>query len=251
MTHPDAPHDPAYPQEAAAEAERDRCEGPERPRSWWRHPILAIALVLAVAVTAVTIATVRANTMSCRTWTPVFSGYGTIRCQDQAVILQPRVASAPSKTHTALATLTGHTIKQGTTTTVVFEVITTAQLRRGSAPNPWEVAWVLWNYRDNSHFYALALKPNGWEVSKQDPAYPGSQRFLSTGDDRTFPVGLSYTVELTITTHDHARVDISVDGEHLTTVTDSHSPYLSGSLAAYTEDAVVTVEIISGPAGAA
>ena len=97
MTHPDAPHDPAYPQEAAAEAERDRCEGPERPRSWWRHPILAIALVLAVAVTAVTIATVRANTMSCRTWTPVFSGYGTIRCQDQAVILQPRVASAPSR----------------------------------------------------------------------------------------------------------------------------------------------------------
>lgn len=42
----------------------------------------------------------------------------------------------------------------------------------------------------NFRFYALCLKPNGWEVSKQDPAYKGGQRFLKSNTDtdpRKFP----------------------------------------------------------------
>ena len=73
-----------------------------------------------------------------------------------------------------------------------------------SKPNPWEVGWLLWCFspdpthpydpsptsNSNFRFYALTLKPNGWEVSKQDPSYKGGQRFLKSNtqeDPRKFP----------------------------------------------------------------
>ena len=73
-----------------------------------------------------------------------------------------------------------------------------------SKPNPWEVGWLLWCFspdpthpydpsptsNSNFRFYALCLKPNGWEVSKQDPSYQGGQRFLKSNDakdPRKFP----------------------------------------------------------------
>lgn len=94
-------------------------------------------------------------------------------------------------------------------------IVTTAQLRSpdnapptednpDSEPNPWEVGWLLWCFspdpthpydpsptsNSNFRFYALCLKPNGWEVSKQDPSYRGGQRFLKSNDakdPRKFP----------------------------------------------------------------
>ena len=73
-----------------------------------------------------------------------------------------------------------------------------------SKPNPWEVGWLLWCFspdpthpydpsptsNSNFRFYALCLKANGWEVSKQDPSYKGGQRFLKSNDakdQRKFP----------------------------------------------------------------
>lgn len=86
-------------------------------------------------------------------------------------------------------------------------IVTTAQLRNKDntpptkdnptgEPNPWEVGWLLWCFspdpthpydpsptsNSNFRFYALTLKPNGWEVSKQDPSYKGGQRFLKSND---------------------------------------------------------------------
>ena len=94
-------------------------------------------------------------------------------------------------------------------------MVTEAQLRNkdntpptpqnpDSKPNPWEVGWLLWCFspdpthtydpsptsNSNFRFYALCLKPNGWEVSKQDPSYKGGQRFLKSNDakdPRRFP----------------------------------------------------------------
>ena len=94
-------------------------------------------------------------------------------------------------------------------------IVTTQQLRNkdntpptpqnpDSKPNPWEVGWLLWCFspdpthpydpsptsNSNFRFYALCLKPNGWEVSKQDPSYTGGQRFLKSNadtDPRKFP----------------------------------------------------------------
>lgn len=73
-----------------------------------------------------------------------------------------------------------------------------------SKPNPWEVGWLLWCFSpdpthpydpsptsdSNFRFYAITLKPNGWDVSKQDPSYKGGQRFLKSNDakdPRKFP----------------------------------------------------------------
>lgn len=94
-------------------------------------------------------------------------------------------------------------------------IVTLAQLRNkdntpptkdnpDSKPNPWEVGWLLWCFspdpthpydpsptsNSNFRFYALCLKANGWEVSKQDPSYKGGQRFLKSNTDtdpRKFP----------------------------------------------------------------
>lgn len=94
-------------------------------------------------------------------------------------------------------------------------IVTVAQLRSPdntpptpsnpeSLPNPWEVGWLLWCFspdpthpydpsptsNSNFRFYALCLKSNGWEVSKQDPSYKGGQRFLKSNadtDPRKFP----------------------------------------------------------------
>ena len=117
---------------------------------------------------------------------------------------------------------------------------TEEQLRQGD-PNVWEVGWVLWNFKDNDHFYAVVLKPNGWEISKQDPAYPGSQRFLATGDDRTFPVGQAYRVEVE---QDWPRMTVRVDGRELTTIVDDERPYRGGAIGLYTEDARVRFQAL-------
>ena len=113
---------------------------------------------------------------------------------------------------------------------------------RGRRAQRLGVAWLLWNYTDNNHFYALALKPNGWEVSKQDTAYPGYQRFLSSGNTPVYPPGKSHDVTVTIDTTKTAEVTftITVDGQELGTVTDKQSPYRSGAVAAYCEDSDVT-----------
>ena len=94
-------------------------------------------------------------------------------------------------------------------------IVTTARLRNEDntpptpnnptgEPNPWEVGWLLWCFspdpthpydpsptsNSNFRFYAVVLKPNGWEVSKQDPSYKGGQRFLKSNDakdPRKFP----------------------------------------------------------------
>ena len=191
-------------------------------------------LVLAVAVTA------GANVWRVQPWSDgethgrwstLYTGYGRVTGTDRQVVLEPRAAASPDVTHGALV----HTPESYQDADFDVTVRTEKQVRRGE-PNVWEVGWVLWNFRDDEHFYAVALKPNGWEISKQDPAYPGNQRFVATGDDRTFPIGQDYRV----TVHqDWPRMTVSVDGRELATVVDTERPYRGGSVGLYTEDAKV------------
>lgn len=164
-------------------------------------------------------------------WTVLFTGYGEVTSDDGVVVLEPRSAASKDDTHAALVRTTQAFVDADFEVTVRTE----AQVRRGT-PNTWEVGWVLWNFRDNDHFYAVALKPNGWEISKQDPAYPGKQRFLATGEGRVFPVGRDYRVRVE---QDWPRMTVSVDGEELTTLVDEEAPYRSGYVGLYTEDARV------------
>lgn len=164
-------------------------------------------------------------------WSVLYTGYGHVVGTDQHVVLEPKAAASPDITHGSLV----HTTETYQDPDFEITMRTEEQVREGS-PNVWEVGWVLWNFRDDEHFYAVALKPNGWEVSKQDPAYPGNQRFIATGDDRKFPIGQDYKVRVE---HDWPRMTVSVDGQELATVVDEERPYRGGAIGLYTEDARV------------
>ena len=182
------------------------------------------------------------DAQKCSQWEIIFDGYGEASCADGLLRLKPTTADSHDKTHAGLARSTTVEIKAGEVQTIRTTMTTVEQLREDGSPNAWEVGWLLWNYSDNNHFYALALKPNGWEVSKQDPAYKGAQRFLSSGSTPVYPPGTSHDVIISIdaTSPSSATFSITVDGKDLGEVTDSESPYRSGAVAAYCEDSDVT-----------
>jgi hypothetical protein len=165
-------------------------------------------------------------------WTEVFSGYGSVETTDDGAVLSPMAPGStdPADTHAALVV----TEDSFGDLTVTAELRTQEQLRPGS-PNPWEVGWLLWHETDPQHFYALALKPNGWELSKQVPGAPGGQQFLTSGTTPRFPVGEWHRI--TVTQHG-AEITVSADGRPLTHHVDQ-DPYLAGAVGLYTEDAVV------------
>lgn len=205
-----------------------------------------IALLILVALLGlVARCTAERLAMICPEWNLAFDGYGSAHCEGGAVVLEPMASTQASETHAALALATTAGAEDGALTLVDAEMTTLAQLRTGSPPNVWEVAWLLWNYQDSEHFYALVLKSNGWEVSKQDPQYPGAQRFLASGTSPVFALGAPHSVRLLIDTREEGRMqaDIEVDGVRLATVVDEESPYSSGPVAAYTEDARVRLLI--------
>jgi len=173
-------------------------------------------------------------------WVAEFNGYGTTSiAQDGSNVLSlsPAASQSPSETHAALV----RTAQSFGNLDLTVRMRTVDQLRNGT-PNPWEVGWVLWHYGDNTHFYYVALKPNGWELGKEDPAYPGAQRFLGGDYSPTFAVGSWHTVRIQ---QSGATMTISADGATLGSVTDGERPYTSGAVGLYTEDAHVHVDTVS------
>lgn len=179
-------------------------------------------------------------------WNDEYNGLGRVtRANDRALgaalTLAPAVARSRSVTHAALVT---SRLSFGNAATDV-SVRTLQQLRTGSRPNAWEVGWILWHYRDNRHFYYLLLKPHGWELGKEDPAYRGNQRFLATGH-RRFPIGAWNHVSIRQV---GGTVTISVNGRLLARVVDRQRPYLDGRLGLYAEDSrVAFTRIVVRPA---
>jgi hypothetical protein len=170
-------------------------------------------------------------------WLSAFSGYGQSGIESDGthgnvLTLSPAASTSPSETHAALV----HSAATFADTDITLDMRTLQQLRSGSAPNPWETGWVLWHYADNTHFYYFIPKPNGWELGKEDPAYPGAQRFLAAGSSPSFVTGPWNTV--------HVRqvgnsITVWVNGAQVVSFTDNERPYSSGSLGLYTEDAHV------------
>lgn len=164
-------------------------------------------------------------------WAVRYTGYGQVTCNGQRVTLEPKSAENMDITYGGLV----HTAGTCRDADFAMTVNTEAQVRNGK-PNVWEVGWVLWNFQSDTRFYAVALKPNGWEISKQDPDYPGNQRFLTSGDSPQFPIGQDYRV--TVTQNDNGMT-VTADGEELATVVDTDNPYREGSVGLYTKDARV------------
>jgi hypothetical protein len=154
--------------------------------------------------------------------------------------LRPKASASPDETHSALLIT-----RKSYSGQVSFagRVQTVWQIRTGSPPNPWECAWIVWNYRDAAHFYYLALKPNGWELGKRDPDYPGGQRFLASGS-RKFAVGIWHRF---LVSQAGATITGRVNGMQLVRFTDAERPYGGGQLGIYAEDSEVQVDGITMP----
>jgi 1,2-diacylglycerol 3-beta-glucosyltransferase len=168
-------------------------------------------------------------------WLTVFTGYGHTEVTGSG--LAQTIMTAPSTTRSRRATHAALVVSRGRYADFVatLRVQTVRQLRRGAAgrPNPWEVGWVVWHYTSEHSFYALTLEPTGWLLSKQDPAYPGGERFLASGRTPRFRVGVPHRVGI-VQIGD--QITVSGDGQLLTRFTDTRRPYLRGSFGAYSED---------------
>jgi hypothetical protein len=169
-------------------------------------------------------------------WRSVFTGYGSTGQQPDGTLVLSPTPPTGSDTHAALIA--------GVTPYRDFDVRirlrTTAQLRR-PVPNPWERGWVLWHYTDPSHFYYLLLKTDGWEIGKEDPAYPGSQRFLATGPG-SYPLGQWHEVRIRQTADTMA---VWIDGAALATARDDANPHQEGLIGLYTEDATAEYQNVT------
>ncbi|GAA2288181.1 DUF1080 domain-containing protein [Streptomyces kunmingensis] len=173
-------------------------------------------------------------------WFSVFNGHGTNVGDDGSLSLSPMPAEDPGTTHAGLV------VSTASYTDVRYEArMRTEKQLRVPAPNPWEVPWLVWAYTDPEHFYYITLKPNGWELGKRDPAYPGGQRFLATGHEQ-YPVGDWSDVRVE---QNGATMSVTVDDKPLVEYTDPERPYNEGRVGAYTEDAAVEFEDLEASSG--
>jgi hypothetical protein len=168
-------------------------------------------------------------------WYSLHNGFGLteVALSDGARVLTmaTRAATTDGETYSSLV----RTTRSFGDVDFTVNVQTAAQLR-SPVPHPWEVAWVLWRYTDNHHFYSFIVKPNGWELAKQDAAYPGFQRFLAYSYASSFPIGRTYRVRVRQAAD---TITVWVDGVRVIRFTDREHPYRFGSIALYAEDSAV------------
>lgn len=190
------------------------------------------ALLLLVVLAGTTGAALAARTAqpgSWRTW------WGQASVRKGIYTLQSQAPSSAGETHSALLTSSatwGDQVFSYTATTL-------AQLRTGSDPNPWEVAWSMFRFTDLTHYYWFIVKPNGWELGKKQGS--DTQIFLATGSSPSMPAGASYAVRIQA---QGGRIRVSVNGAPVVDFTDP-SPLLGGSVGLYEEDAKVTFANVS------
>ncbi len=170
---------------------------------------------------------------------PAAPRQSTMSFETRVLVLSPKASTRPDETHAALAlsntSFAGDITFRG-------RVKTVQQLRSGSPPNPWECAWIVWNYQPG-RFYYVAIKPNGWEIGKRDPAYRGHQRFLKTGET-SYLIGIWYDFEIT---QKQNEITVRIDDVEVAAIRDMVRPYMSGKFGFYTEDAEIQIGDITAP----
>jgi hypothetical protein len=116
------------------------------------------------------------------------------------------------------------------------DVRTDKQMRQNSAPNPWEVGWIIWKWNDNTSFYYFVVKTTGAEVGKYEGGInPIDQIILKTNSSIKASIG------------QWMHWDIIVKGNHITAIVDGTtvfdfddaSSFDSGTIGLYNEDAAV------------
>lgn len=175
-------------------------------------------------------------------WTVQYNGYGTVGIKDlggnKVLYESPKVSKRRRETHACLVLSTS---TQGDLDATV-RMRTVKQLRQGMRSNAWETAWVVWHYTNDVHFYYFTLKTNGWELGKTDPAYEGAQRYLKTGSSPKVTLGTFASVRVKQAGN---AFTVWVDGQQVTTFTDSERPYADGHFGLYNEDASVEFDDVA------
>jgi len=197
-----------------------------------RKSSFILALLLLVLLAATGGAALAARTAQPGQWQ---TWWGQASVRKGTYTLQSQAPTSPGETHSALLTSTatwGDQVFSYTATTL-------AQLRTGTAPNPWEVAWSMFRFTDLTHYYWFIVKPNGWELGKKQGS--DTQIFLASGSTPSQPVGAAYQVRIQA---QGPRIRVSVNGTQVVDYTDP-SPLLGGSVGLYEEDSKVTFGNVS------
>ncbi len=176
--------------------------------------------------------------------TIIYNGYGTVNWDTklEQLTMTPKAATQTNETHAALV-ISKTSYQQPFQ--LSYTMKTTKQLRIGSTPNPWEVGWVVFGYKNDGKFKYLTLKPNGYGLELGESLLNDRQNFLytSTLNKDFFPINKDYNViinaqnnNITITINDKQYAQYSITNKDVLTV--------DGKYGFYTEDASVQVSNI-------
>ena len=119
------------------------------------------------------------------------------------------------------------------------DVRTDRQTRQNDPPKAWEVGWLVWTYKDPTHFNYFLLKSNGSEIGKYDGGVnPTHQKILFTNPSVQTSIG-QWTNWEVIVQDSHST--ILVDGTEVFDF-DDFSSFDSGRIGFYLEDASVSFD---------
>jgi hypothetical protein len=199
-----------------------------------RSTFFFAALVL-VALAAAGVADARKKPQPVRRPAATFASqwntwWGDVSFRANGATLWSQVPTSPELTHSALIT----TKRTWRDQTISFTQTTLSQLRTGSAPNVWEVGWVMFRFRDLENYYYFIPKPNGFELGKKHGS--DTQIFLATGELPRVAVGQSSKI---VVKAEGARIRAWVDGVRIVDFTDPNPLLGQGSVGLYEEDSQV------------
>jgi hypothetical protein len=161
--------------------------------------------------------------------------WGATSFSGGGVTLASQAPVAPAETHSALIT----TKRTWQDSTVSFTTSTLQQLRRNTAPNVWEVGWVMFRFTDLENYYWFMLKTNGFELGKKQGS--DTQIFLATGDLPALKLGQQRRIQVKT---QGPRIQVFVDGAKLVDYVD-RNPLGAGSVGLYEEDSQVRFDGLS------
>jgi len=199
-----------------------------------RSPVLALLLLAATVAAGSADATTKPvrlarQTLSANVSSQWKTWWGATSFDAAGVTLASQPPVAADETHSALIT-TKRTWKDAT---IGFSTTTLKQLRHTTAPNTWEVGWVLFHFTDLENYYWFMLKTNGFELGKKQGS--DTQQFLVSGDLPAIAVGQQRRIQVKTL---GPRIQVFVDGAKLVDYVDPH-PLKAGSVGLYEEDAQV------------
>ena len=141
----------------------------------------------------------------------------------------PAVSGSPSVSHTSW--VTGPVFSGPISFSAAINTV--AQLRTGSAPNSYEVSFMLWNFTGYDSYYGFVPGTSSWQLVKAGPG----QLFtiLATGTSPLISTGTFYNVNITQDISDN--INVYMNGSLVTVYQDTNTPFTSGYVVLGDQDA--------------